>query len=43
MIVDMRRTHDKALLTLGENTLDEDESEEAKILEAQSPKENYNR
>jgi hypothetical protein len=40
-IIDLRRTHDMDLLTPGENTLDEEGSEEAETPEAQSPKEKY--
>jgi hypothetical protein len=41
MTVDLGRTHDRDLLILGENTLDENESEEVETREAQSPKANY--
>jgi hypothetical protein len=43
MTVDLRRTHGRDLLTLGENNLDEDGSEEVETLEARSPEENYYR
>jgi hypothetical protein len=41
MTVDLRRTRGRDLLTLRENTLDEDGSEEAETPKAQSPEEKY--
>jgi hypothetical protein len=39
--IDMRRTHDRDLLTPRENSQDENGSEEVETPEARSPKENY--